>query len=359
MSADPTPSGPFRDRVALIEGGVAFALLAVLVVLCLLILAPFVTSGLLAGILVHASWPLRRRLVPRLGRGWTALALTLAALVVIVLPIAALAPGLADNVTTAVQAMRRVLETMPDQPPGWTQGVPFLSEQFVLLWQAVKLGGETLRGMIEPYATDAARIALSVAVGVGQGVFELLFALLIAFFFYRDGEVIARRLVSISRQVGGDRAHDLLAVTGGTVQGVVWGLGGTALLQGAIAYAGFLIAGVPGAALLGFLTLILSIVQVGPPFLWGGAAIWLFSEGATGWGVFMLLWGAILVSSSDNIVRPWLISQSASLPLVLTLLGVLGGVLAFGFVGLFLGPTVLAVGFRLLDRWSAERADPA
>jgi len=141
------------------------------------------------------------------------------------------------------------------------------------------------------------------------------------------------------------------------VRGVVYGILGTALVQAVMAGIGFVIAGVPGAALLALLTFFLSVVPLGPPLIWLPAAIWLFQQGSTGLGVFMLIWG-LGVSSVDNVVKPWLISQGSDLPFILIFFGVLGGALVFGFIGVFLGPTLLAVGFRLLEEWfSAARRD--
>jgi predicted PurR-regulated permease PerM len=133
---------------------------------------------------------------------------------------------------------------------------------------------------------------------------------------------------------------------------VIYGIVGTGLAQGVAAAIGFLIAGVPGAPLLGFITFFLSIVPVGPPLLWIGATVWLFNQGQPGWAVFMAVWGFFVVSGIDNIVKPLLISRGTKLPFVLVLLGVLGGILAFGFIGIFLGPTLLAVGFNLARRWA-------
>ncbi|TMH90248.1 MAG: AI-2E family transporter, partial [Betaproteobacteria bacterium] len=127
--------------------------------------------------------------------------------------------------------------------------------------------------------------------------------------------------------------------------------------QGLAAVIGLLIAGVPGALMLGFITAFLSIVPAGPPLIWISATVWLFFQDQPGWAVFMALWGFFVVSGIDNIVKPLLISRGSSLPFVLVLLGVLGGILAFGFVGIFLGPTLLAVGFRFVRRWAAPRAD--
>jgi predicted PurR-regulated permease PerM len=139
---------------------------------------------------------------------------------------------------------------------------------------------------------------------------------------------------------------------------VVYGILGTALAQAVVAGIGFVIAGVPGAALLALLTFFASVVPiVGTALVWLPAAIWLFHLGSTGWAIFMLIWG-FGVANLDNIVKPWLISQGSNMPFILIFFGVLGGALAFGFIGVFLGPTLLAVGYRLVEEWSAN-AHPA
>jgi predicted PurR-regulated permease PerM len=122
--------------------------------------------------------------------------------------------------------------------------------------------------------------------------------------------------------------------------------------QALVAALGFAIAGVPAVPLLSVLVFIASVAPIGPPVVWGGAALWLFAQGQTGWGIFMVIWGIFLISGVDNVVRPMLISRGSSLPFLLTLLGVLGGVIAFGFVGMFIGPTLLAVGYSLISGWT-------
>jgi predicted PurR-regulated permease PerM len=139
---------------------------------------------------------------------------------------------------------------------------------------------------------------------------------------------------------------------------VVYGILGTALVQAVVAGIGFLIAGVPGAGLLAMLTFFLSAVPVGPPLVWLPAALWLFHQGSTGWGIFMLIWG-MGVSSLDNFVKPWLISQGSDMPFLLIFFGVIGGALAFGFIGVFIGPTLLAVGYRLVQEWFSTRGESA
>jgi predicted PurR-regulated permease PerM len=152
-------------------------------------------------------------------------------------------------------------------------------------------------------------------------------------------------------------AASVSSIVSNTVRGVMYGLLGTALAQALVAGIGFAIAGVPAVLLLSVLVFVSSLIPVGPPLIWGGAAIWLFAQGSTGWGIFMLVWGFFLISGVDNVVRPMLISRGSSLPFLLTLLGVLGGVIAFGFVGLFIGPTLLAVGYSLASGWT-HTADP-
>jgi predicted PurR-regulated permease PerM len=155
----------------------------------------------------------------------------------------------------------------------------------------------------------------------------------------------------------GEHAREVGETISRTVRGVMYGLLGTALAQALVAALGFFIAGVPAVPLLSVLVFVSSLIPVGPPIVWGGAALWLFSRGETGWGIFMLVWGFFLISGVDNVVRPMLISRGSSLPFLLTLLGVLGGVIAFGFVGMFIGPTLLAVGYSLMSGWTHTK-DP-
>ncbi len=192
---------------------------------------------------------------------------------------------------------------------------------------------------------------LVVGLALGHGLIELALSILIAFFLFRGGSLAAQRLSTAIEWIAGGQGKRLLKVAGDTVRGVVYGILGTAFCQAVMAGIGFLIAGVPGAGFLGFLTFFLSVIPVGPPLIWLPASLWLFHQGSTGWGIFMLIWG-VAVSSVDNFVKPWLISQGSDMPFLLIFLGVLGGALAFGFIGVFIGPTLLAVGYRLVEEWA-------
>jgi predicted PurR-regulated permease PerM len=187
-----------------------------------------------------------------------------------------------------------------------------------------------------------------------SGLIKLALSIFIAFFLFRGGAKAGAWLTALVWHLAGERGTHLLTVAGNTVRGVVYGILGTALTQAVLAGIGFLIAGVPGAALLALLTFFSSIVPVlGTALTWGPAAVWLFHQGSTGWGIFMLIWG-FGVANVDNVVKPWLISQGSNLPFLLIFFGVLGGALTFGFIGVFLGPTLLAVGYRLVVEWAVS-----
>jgi predicted PurR-regulated permease PerM len=150
----------------------------------------------------------------------------------------------------------------------------------------------------------------------------------------------------------------LITVAGGTVRGVIYGILGTAIAQSLVAGLGFWIAGLPGAVLLSVLTFFLAVIPFGPPMIWLPAAMWLFAQNKPGMAIFMLVWGGLGISSVDNFLRPYLISQGSKMPFVLIFCGVIGGALSFGLVGVFLGPTLLAVAFRLIEEWSSAPVGP-
>jgi hypothetical protein len=172
---------------------------------------------------------------------------------------------------------------------------------------------------------------------LAQGIFQIALSLLIAFFFYRDGHAAANQIHASLHQIAGERGDRLLELAGSTIRAVVYGVLGTALLQGVVAAIGFAVAGVPGAVSLGFVTFVLSFLPGGPPIVAAPAAFWLYREGSTAWAVFMIAWG-VMVGALDNVVKPLLVSRGGSTPMILVMLGVLGGALAFGVIGMFLGP---------------------
>lgn len=346
-------------KASRVDRMLGFGTIAALVIGCLVVLTPFVTALLLAVILTYSTWPLYVRLRKAVGnrRNLAAALMMLAACLILIAPFVFVAFSLADSATELVEVVRKAFENGPPALPQWVTGLPLVGEMLNNYWKNMPHDGgrllEDLKGLISP--------AKSVLVFGGgilfAGLLQLGLAVLVAFFLYRDGETAAAKVKRITSRIGGARGRHLLDVAGNTVTSVVYGILGTALAQGVVAGIGFLIAGVPGAALLGLMTFFLSVVPVGPPLIWISATIWLFVQGYSGWAVFMGLWGLLVVSTVDNVLKPMIISHGSNLPFMLVLLGVLGGIAAFGFVGVFLGPTLLAVGYRMVNEWVDREAE--
>ena len=338
-----------------LEQILGWAVVLALAVGCLVVLRPFVSALLWAVVLSFSSWPLYQRLLRWVGNRRTLAAslMTLGMILILLLPFLIMGMTLADNVKVLTAATRSWIAGGPPDPPEWLARVPVIGQQATEYWQSLaqdtaKLWSEVQR-FIEPVSTWLLKVGLV----LGAGVAELALSIFIAFFLFRHGVHLSQRLTAGIERIGGERGGHLLTVAGKTIRGVVYGILGTALAQAVMAGIGFLIAGVPGAALLSLLKFFASVVPVvGTALIWLPAAIWLFHTGSTGWGIFMLIWG-VGVGNLDNIVKPWLISQGSDMPFILIFFGVLGGALAFGFIGVFLGPTLLAVGYRLVEEWSA------
>jgi predicted PurR-regulated permease PerM len=338
------------------EHNLGWILLVLLLTGCLLVLWPFVTALLWAAVLSYSSWPLYRRLLAWLRgrRTLAALLILLGMSLVVLLPFALAGLTLADNVTELKTAIQRWLDAGPPDPPAWLAKVPLVGATATERWQVLAADSAKLLQEAKRFVEPVGAWMLKAGLKSVGGLLELALSILITFFLLRSGPSVAANLTAAIERIAGERGRHLLVVAGNTVRGVVYGILGTALVQALMAGVGFLIAGVPGAALLALLTFFLSVVPVGPPLVWLPAALYLFHQGRVGWGVFMLIWG-VGVSTVDNFVKPWLISQGSEMPFILILFGVLGGALMFGFIGVFLGPTLLAVGYRIVREWSASR----
>jgi predicted PurR-regulated permease PerM len=326
---------------------------------CLMVLQPFLAALLSAAILCFSTWPVYSWIERRLGgrRTLAALAMTLLMILVLVLPLALIAGSYVDDVPHLLEGLREMLAEELPGPPNWIASIPLAGEWLDAGWREIAGSKAQLAEALKRVAQPARAALVQAGIIAGEGVLQFTLIAFIGFFFYRDGVALAQALRNGLERVAGNVAGRLLEIVGGTINGVMYGIVGTGLAQGVAAVIGLLIAGVPGALMLGFITAILSIVPAGPPLIWISATIWLLFQGQPGWAVFMALWGFFVVSGIDNVVKPLLISRGSSLPFVLVLLGVLGGILAFGFVGIFLGPTLLAVGFRFVRRWAAAQND--
>jgi len=345
-----------------IEQFVQIAAIVLLVVGCLVVLKPFLGAILAAAILCFSTWPIYRFFEDKVGgRRWlAALAMTLLILFVLVMPLALIALSFRDDVPQLVENVREALAHGLPQPPAWVAGLPVVGGHLDAAWREIAESPAALAEALKRYSQPAREVLVQAGLIIADGVLQFTLIAFIGYFFYCDGMALVEALRNGLNRVAGNLTGRLLGIIGGTITGVVYGIVGTGLAQSIVALIGFLIAGVPGAVMLASLTFILSLVPAGPPLIWVGATVWLATQDQTGWAVFMAIWGFVAISGIDNIVKPILISRGASLPFVLVLLGVFGGVLAFGFVGIFLGPTLLAVGFNLVRSWTeAPVSDPA
>lgn len=333
----------------------AVLLLALLGLGSLLVLWPFLSPLAWSVILVSSTWGAFAWFDRLLGRRrlLSASLMTLWVTLVVLVPVITLAFALSDDMAALSQMISNwVREGLPDAPD-WLANLPLIGPSVHRYWQQFAHDGQKLTQELAKLAAPAQNIAIVAGRVVGRGVVDIAISVFLAFFLYLHGEELARRVVYALGRLGGEQAPQLLGLTRGTVTGVIYGVLGTALAQGILAAIGLVVAGVPGAVLLGGTTFLLSVIPIGPPLVWGGAAFWLFQQGEPNWGVFMLGWGFFVVSMVDNFIKPLIISRGSSLPFAVVFLGVLGGVLAFGVIGAFLGPALLAVGFRLLSDWSA------
>jgi len=285
-------------------------------------------------------------------RGLAATLLLVLALAVVALPLIAVAPGLADRLTQGASRVQTYFASSP-QIPARLADLPVVGERLAKLWNQALLAEGNIRTMLEPYSESLRHGLVGVAGALAQSVLQIILALVVATFFWVSGDALAAVLRDMLRRLVGDTADVALDVAADAVRSVAYGVVGTAVIQAVIMASGLIVAGVPGAILLGFVTLLLALSQIGAPLIiliWVGAAVWLFGQDQQGWGIFMIFWG-LVVTVIDNFIKPFLIGVGVAIPLSLTILGVFGGFVAFGFLGLFIGPTLIAVGYTLLNAW--------
>ena len=339
-----------------IEQFLAAAALLALAAGSFLVLQPFLSAILWSIILCFATWPVFMWLLDLMGgrRTLAAVAMTVLLAVFLILPFAIVGPRLAEEATLVSSEVASLLAIGPAEPPAWVRGLPVIGGILADYWSAAAQGTVSLSADLKPYLDQGRFWLIRTGVNLGEGVLQLILSVLIAFFVYRDGPALSDHLSNVTTRFAGERAKALIKLTGDTTRGVVYGIFGTALAQGLLAGVGFYAVGLHSAVFLGMLTFFLSLIPGGPPFVWIPVGIWLIAGGSLWRGVFVLVYGLLLISLIDNVLRPYFISRSGRLPFLLVFLGVLGGIVAFGFIGVFLGPVLLAIGFSLAKEWSGE-----
>jgi predicted PurR-regulated permease PerM len=347
---EPTPS---RD---LTRTFLAVICLAALVFTSLWILQPFLAPLIWATLLVIASWPTLRRFESWLGnkRSLAVIAMMGVLLLVFVIPFLMVLKVLVERTPDVVAWIHKLLREGLPPPPEWLAGLPMVGNRLTKAWaQLADAGPDGLSAHLTPYAEKLAAWFVSHAGGFGLLVLHFLLTLVLAAVLFAKGESFAQAVRRFARRLAGDRGDRAVLVAAQSVRAVAMGVVVTALVQAAVGGLGLVVAGVPAASLLTSVMFVAAIAQVGAAPVLALAAVWLFLHDSSGWGVFMIVW-TVAVGSLDNVIRPIMIKKGVDLPLLLIFAGVIGGLIAFGPVGLFAGPVVLAVGHALLSAWIAS-----
>ncbi len=343
---------PLTDQP--IERVLGLAAFTLLIIGCFVVLRPFMAAILWAVILVLVTWPAYAWLRNRLGgRGnLAALLMVLGLTLGLLVPFGILAGSLTDDAGVFAARVRDLFSEGMPGPPAWLANLPLIGSTLSDYWADLQHGRTAL---VKDWGAvlSAVRSGLvKVGAGIGNGLLELGLSVFLAYFLYRDGEAVRARVAVVAERLGSGRGVHLLGVAEATMKGVVWGIVGTAVAQGTLTFLGLAIAGIPSSFVLGIAAGFLSLIPAGSALIWGPAGLVLIAQDNLGWGLFLLAWGIVVVGSVDNFLKPFFISRGSDLPLALVILGVLGGIAAFGFLGVFLGPTLLAVGFTLIREWS-------
>jgi predicted PurR-regulated permease PerM len=350
-------SGPTRDVTR-----TTLAVLSIggLIVVTLWILSPFLGALIWATMIVVVTWPLLLRLQRRLaGKRWLAVVvMTLAILFVFVLPFSLAIEAIAEYSDDALHWAESLREVKIPQPPDFIARVPLVGAKLTAKWQeAASMTPEELRATVQPYVVKAAKLSLGVAGTVGKLFLQILLTIVIVAVLYANGETAARGVLRFGRRLAGEPGEASIRLAGQAIRGVALGVVVTALVQSLLGGIGLAVANVPFAAPLTAVMLVLCLAQLGPLLVMLPATLWMYSTGNDVWGTVLLVW-TIIVGTMDNFVRPILIKKGADLPLLLIFAGVIGGLVSFGAIGIFVGPVMLAVVFRLVQAWVDDADEP-
>lgn len=322
---------------------------------------PFIGPAIWATMVAVATWPVMLRAQRLLWgrRSLAVIAMTLLLVLLFAVPLSMAIVTIVDNVDRVAEWARVATDYhLPDQPPPWLVDLPLVGGLIARAWeQATRLGVRDLLPRVTPYAGDMTRWFVGQVGSVGSLLLQFVVTVAIAAVMYATGEDAGLFVRRLAARLGGQRGVDVVLLAAGAIRAVALGVGATAVVQALLGGTALVIAGVPLAGLLTALMFMLCIAQVGPVPVLLPAAIWLFYGDRTGMGLFLLVMTGV-TATIDNILRPLLIRMGADLPLLLIFAGVIGGLLSFGLVGIFVGPLVLAVAYTLLDAWISDGEAP-
>lgn len=320
------------------------------------VLRPFLGALTWATMIVVATWPLMLRVEKAVGnRRWLAVTImSLIPLVLLIVPLSAAIGTIVANVNTLIDWAKALSDFKVPAPPSWVAGLPVVGEQATQVWQEVATEGvEVLTAKLAPYVSTLSRTFVAEIGNFGVVFVQFLLTVVIAAILYAQGEHAAAWARRFGARLAGRRGEQLVLLSGQAIRGVALGVVVTALVQALLGGIGLAIARVPFAAVLTAVMFMLAVAQIGAAPVMTVAVIWLYWTGAAGWGTFLLV-VTVIVGTLDNFLRPILIKKGADLPLLLIFAGVIGGLIGFGLIGIFVGPMVLAVTYTLLRAWIEE-----
>ena len=330
--------------------------LGVLIASSFWIVRPFLLALTWATMIAVATWPLLLRAQARLGgrRSLAVALMTSALLLVLVVPLYLGIDTIVENAGRIADWSKSLTTLAVPPPPAWVETIPMVGARLAGRWQQLVVAGpEELAARISPYARAGALWFAGQVGSIGVLLLHFLLTVIIAAILYANGEAAARGADRFARRLAGPQGVNAVHLAGQAIRGVALGVVVTAILQSTASGIGLAIVGVPFAAILTAAIFMLCIAQVGPGLVLIAAVIWVYSTRGAVWGTVFLVW-AIFCGTFDNFVRPMLIKQGADLPLLLIFAGVIGGLIAFGVIGLFIGPVMLAVTYTLLVDWVSQ-----
>jgi predicted PurR-regulated permease PerM len=327
--------------------------IGVLILSCFWILSPFLISIIWAGLIVIATWPLLEKLEARFAtkRGVVVALMTLTLLLMVLIPITLAIVTIVGNAGTIAEKVQSLPTLAVSAPPDWLDRIPLVGGKLAAKWsEFVALSPDERSDMVVPYVQKAFSWFVAKAGSIGMTLLNFLLTVIIAAILYAKGEVVRSGILSFARRLAGPQGEAAAILAGKAVRGVMLGVVVTALIQAAVSGAGLFITGVPAAGLLTAVAFMLCLAQIGPVLVLVPSIIWLYWSGQPVWGTVLAVISVVALTL-DNFIRPFLIKKGADLPLVLIFSGVIGGLIAFGIIGLFIGPVVLAVTYTLLKTW--------
>jgi len=340
-----------------------FQVLAIggLILSCFLIVRPFLVALTWAATIVIATWPLLLALQSVLGgrRGLATAVMTFALLAVLIVPLSLGIDTLVTNSDQIVEWSKSVATMTIPQPPDWVESLPLVGSKLAERWKhAASLSPEEVAGVLAPYGQSFAMWIVGEVGDIGMLVVSFLLTVVVCAILYSNGETAAAGVQRFARRLAGPQGENAAQLAAQAVRGVALGVVVTAVLQTTLVGIGLAVAGVPFASMIVALTFVLCIAQLGPLLVLIPVTIWLYQTSGPVWGGGFFVW-ALVCGLMDNFVRPVLIRRGADLPLLLIFSGVIGGLVAMGVIGLFVGPVVLAVGYTLLADWVAAGGSDA